>query len=165
MTKKSPISLEELANELCAQDNRETAYPLFCVEVKSRIYGEKLNSPDGALWCYCDDSCCNYEDPKELKEYLMSELDEFSEENQEKIKEFDPEWDTEILNWTRYEYEEYWEFDTAHLTEKGANDYLKINKHNLGEHRIYVTSQYRCHEFNDVVDYIKSWRDLEDIKI
>lgn len=51
-------------------------------------------------------------------------------------------------------YIERWEFVTAHLTEKAAHLYIQQNKHNMTEPRVYVSSQHRCHEFNQLIDLL-----------
>jgi len=134
------IDLKKLAHELNTQDNRATAYPLFCVEVKRRIYGENMCNPDGSIWVWPKDAECSFD----TKEEAIAHFREYGYADAEFIDKLE-----------EIEYEEYWEFDTAHLTEKGANAYIRINGHNLPERRIYVTSQYRCHEFNDLIDWLK----------
>jgi hypothetical protein len=47
----------------------------------------------------------------------------------------------------RVGYLDHWEFVTACFTEKGCQDYLRINGHNLKEPRIYVESAHRNAEW------------------
>lgn len=50
-------------------------------------------------------------------------------------------------NWERLAVFDVWEFVTACFTEKGCEDYLRVNGHNLREPRIYAASSFRNHEF------------------
>lgn len=55
-----------------------------------------------------------------------------------------------------------WQFVTAHLTERAAQRYIDENLHNLTNPRIFVSSQYRCHEFNELVEILKGmWRQAD----
>ena len=160
-----PEFLRKLAHELRTQDNRITAHPLFCVEVKVRTYGlDPMHHYDGYVWLENDDCEACYEGDDELIEHFDEQL-KYAEDYDlnahqigimERFKE-DPEWedDLEELGYYKCYYEERWEFKTAHFTEKAAKDYIRINGHNLPERRIYVTSQYRCYEFNELIEYIK----------
>lgn len=145
--KLQPVVEEEeffkkLGHELRTQDNRITSCPLFCVEQKQRVYGDELCDPDGSIFVLERDPSYGCWD---TVEEAVQELKEDEDDD------FDPEEDlSEIF------YHSYWEFVTAHFTETAAQLYIDQNKHNLKEPRIFVSSQYRCHEFNQVVKYIRS---------
>jgi hypothetical protein len=47
-----------------------------------------------------------------------------------------------------------WEFVTACFTEKGCNDYLSVNGHNLAETRIFVHSGFRNREWQNVREHL-----------
>lgn len=148
-------NLAELANELRTQNNRCTAHPLYVVQQKRRIYGM-----DSA---YCDD----YEWHSEDHEYRYSDeeiqsaiQDEVELEHGPPVSDVDEvagprERDPGEYGYEKVYYIEYWDFVTAHLTERAANRYVRENAHNLNEPRVYVTSQYRCHEWIEVVQHLK----------
>jgi len=131
--------LNILRNELLTQDNRITAYPLFCVQQKRVIPGFSPDCTDLYIYEWIDDPEYCWSTKEKAMEQLLK--DGYEEEDfEDKIEEIG--------------CYEYWDFVTAHLTEKAAQLYIDQNKHNLTEPRIYVTSQYRCHEFNKVVEYL-----------
>jgi len=133
--------LKNLSHELNTQNNRCTASPLFCVQQKKRIYGMDSGYSEGCIYQWRDDPEYFWETEREALDGLKR--DDLPEED------FD-DYIEEIY------YVEIWDFVTAHLTEKAAQRYIDENRHNLNEPRIYVTSQYRCDEFNKVVDYLKN---------
>jgi hypothetical protein len=135
------IDLKKLAHELNTQDNRITANPLFCVEQKRRVYGLGHEYTDNFIHQWKDDPGYFWETEKEALKAL--EEGGYGEENYDDYID-------------KVGYYEYWDFVTAHLTEKAAQRYINENKHNLNEPRIFVSSQHRCHEFNDVVEYLKT---------
>jgi cell division ATPase FtsA len=69
--------------------------------------------------------------------------------------------ESQLNTFGRYEYideTEYiikWEYVTAHLTKKAAELFIEENKHRYNELRIFVNSQYRCKEWNELTDIIK----------
>jgi len=132
--------LKKLSHELRTQDNRITGEPLFCVQQKRRIWGIDTRSDPETAWIWKDDPDCVFDTKEEaMKDFLCTDYDK---------KHFD-KYIEEVG------YIDIWEFKTAHLTETAAQLYIDQNKHNLTSPRIFVTSQYRCHEFNEVVEYIK----------
>jgi hypothetical protein len=50
----------------------------------------------------------------------------------------------------RVGYLDTWDFVTACLTEAGADEYIRVNGHDLKEPRTYVTSGYRNQEWIDL---------------
>jgi hypothetical protein len=136
----TPEQLKELAHELKFQDNRITSFPLYVVQQTRRILGMDTD--------YCDQIAYVWKDDPE---YIW-----FTEE--EAMKEVlnsgykDEEFDNVIVETG---YIDIWEMVSVHLTEKAAQLYIDQNSHNLRSPRIYVSSQYRCHEFNNVIEYLK----------
>jgi len=124
--------LDEIGNEIRTQDNRITADPLFCVFEKERIYGIDPDFTfDGFEWV----------DRDENESWEEGEISE------------------EIANRRGYEkcyYVERDRFCNAHFTEKSANHFIKINRHNLTRPFTYVTSLWRCYEMIDIRNYLKS---------
>lgn len=141
--------MEELRKRLIEQDNRITQDPLFCVQTMRKTSPIDPRYADGGLFEWIDSTSGDYEtyDKAELIAELTREgapnAAELVDETEDEV-----EWDGQTYE--RVFYGTYWEMVTVHFTEKAADDYVAQNAHNLGEHRIFVTSQYRCHEWNAV---------------
>lgn len=58
--------------------------------------------------------------------------------------------------YVRIYYQERWEFVTCCFTREGAEAFIKKQKHNLKETRIWVDSLYRNQEMIDVREYLKA---------
>jgi hypothetical protein len=113
-----PIThLPSIGERLRTQDNRCTAEPMFCVQVKVSDVGYDPNYADGdTVW-------------------IDMESGEFDivEPDTKGAKEFG--------------YKDRWETVMVAFTEAGAQDYIRQNGHNhRGELRIYVESFRRCEE-------------------
>ena len=141
--------LEKLGEALRTQDNRATAYPLFIVQEKVRILGiDKIYDPD-VIWQWKEDAEYQWDTRAEaLKALLEQPGDQISNKTPTEA-EFDDYIET-------IGYVDRWDFVCAHLTETAADRYIKQNRHNLKDPRIYVSSQYRCHEFNELIDLVKA---------
>lgn len=143
--------LADLEHRLRTQDNRSTAWPLYVVEQRERIYGldpQWSDSDTGYIWQYRDDSTVYYETDAEL-------LDEHNLEHSLDPKMAWPEYEDEVIlgdcEYEKIYYTVRWKFVCAHLTEEAADLYVGQNAHRMTEPRVYVTSQYRCHEWQDVL--------------
>lgn len=51
-------------------------------------------------------------------------------------------------------YVEKWQYVNVHLTRDAADAFIKRKKHDYKELRVYVDSQYRCWEFNEIKNAI-----------
>jgi hypothetical protein len=124
---KTTAHLCQIGKRLRTQDNRATANPAFCVQLKKRdvgldpAYAEHLcyrNSEDGDV-VYDDDP--NFEEP------------------------IGDQWDT-------FGYVDRWETVMVAFTEEACNQYLAVDGHNVRSRafrqqvRIYVESFNRCEE-------------------
>jgi hypothetical protein len=128
MTEKD---LEELIHELKTQDNLATAHPLYVVQEQREIAGMDLKYAERWKWHSEDHEYCYSDD--EIQAAIQVDVeDEFGEA----VSDCD-------------------EHVTVHLTMKAAQRYLEENRHNLAKPRIFVESQYRCHEWNELVDALK----------
>jgi hypothetical protein len=148
--------LAELANELRTQNNRITAEPLYVVQQRRRIRGMDSAYADEYEWYHPNDPGCTYSDG-EMEEVIRGELEE-----RHGPSVSDVDWIYEQCpspcdhGYEKVYYVEYWDFVTAHFTERAAELYLRQNRHNLNDPRVYVTSQYRCWEWNAVVEHLRS---------
>ncbi len=146
---KAARLLSDLEQRLATQDNRATAWPLYVVEEEERIYGmdpEYAHEGTDYIWSYCDDPEYSHDTDGDLRaehpDETWEDLDSCSVMG------------VETKDGQRYEkiyYLNRWKFVCAHLTANAANAYIKQNRHNLRKPRVYVTSQYRCYEWQDVV--------------
>jgi hypothetical protein len=150
----------EVRDRLWTQDNRCTGDPLFIIQQKRRMYGIESgwhDSATGYIWTDRDDPEYSFDSDADLLEHLNENLNEKDEslltaEDLEDAIELSLHEVLQITGHTydKIYYQEVWEFVCAHFTEEAANIYVTQNAHNLKEPRVYVTSQYRCHEWNAV---------------
>ncbi|MFW9872351.1 MAG: hypothetical protein ACFFG0_04550 [Candidatus Thorarchaeota archaeon] len=117
------MNLEELKKEYATQDNRGTAYPIYvqvqelvCIGVIEEGFSPICPFGDGEIRYEHDCEYCNLETPC---------YDTDNGEEPERCKEE-----------TRCGY--IWHPVEFFLTLKGAEDYIKANKHNHGQLRTYV---------------------------
>lgn len=126
-----PAFLLEMSKQLNGQNNRCTANPVFVVQVK-KWDREDINDPE----CY-----------------------QVFDENWEGLTWFTPEEfdeDRVAKGWTAVPVKSRWEHHQSFLTEKGANAYIRCNRHNIGETRIYVNSMFRCWEMIELREWVMS---------
>jgi hypothetical protein len=132
------LFLEKLAQELRTQDNAATANPIYIVQREKRIWGDFNGGGDGVIYQWIADP-----------EYWWNTKEEA----------FDAETVLTEDNFNNYieeiEYITERQYVTAHLTKKAAELFIKENKHRYNELRIFVDSQYRCKEWNELTDIIK----------
>jgi hypothetical protein len=131
-----PDWLLEIAHKLKTQDNRITSEPLFCVFQKRRIYGIDSDWADDSVWVSITDDGLHEVDEQEVV------LDEFDEPTDSAYK--------------KLYYVDVDVFVNAHLTDEAAKLYIKQNHYNLKRPFTYVTSQYRCHEYIQLRNWIMS---------
>lgn len=164
-----PDELLVLARRLHTQDNLCTGDPLFCVQQRVRDYGfDPAYASEDSLcvwhnedWEWILDTADQIvaEELRDWKEQLEREpTEEETEAFMEKMDairdQCEAREDVELPGGSKLEicfYKERWEFVTAHFTQAAAEDYLVSNSHHFRHGaRIYVTSQYRCYEWNAV---------------
>lgn len=143
--------LADLRNELKTQDNRITADPLFIVEVERRIYGMNEEWTDDYIWVYSEDSGYSFE-PDEIFDEIREDCK--NDPDLGELNLYDEEIDPEEWGYEECFYVTVMEFVSAHFTEKAADLYIAQNNHNLRRPRTYVTSQYRCHEWNMIREHL-----------
>lgn len=128
-----------IRTNLRTQDNRATHLPVFCVQQRRRIWGmDPAYAMDNIVWV---DENADYAEVTDEGE--TAALEELWNDTGE-----------EPDGYRRTAYVDVWDFVTACFTEKGAEDYLRLNGHNLTEPRIYVESAHRNHEWEVVRDFL-----------
>lgn len=126
-------TLNEIGNLLRTQDNRATAHPMFIVEERERIWGVSQDYTDLSAW-------------------IDEEGNEASSSIHERLELGAP-----VQNGRIYEkvgYIERWKFITACFTERGCEDFIRANLHNLIYPRIRAASAYRNAEFISVREFL-----------
>jgi hypothetical protein len=130
-----PKKIQKISGLIKTQDNRMTSEPIFLVQEKKRIY--------------CDsgdvDENCWMNDGEEVLEDVSKELFEIYQEGGRISPDF------ELVG-----YYDVWEFVTCCFTNAGAEEYIRVNGHNLNEPRIYVASGWRNQEWIDVRNFLKN---------
>lgn len=134
----TPPCLRELGQKIRAQDNRATSSPLFIVQERKRIYGVDPDYTDDYVWCYDIGGEVLDDEVTSLLDKLEAAISDIPD-GYEKVGCIDT-----------------WEFVTACFTEKACEDYIRANRHNLEEPRIYTDSANRNNEYNMVRDYLIS---------
>ena len=145
-----PPWLPALRAELGSQDNRSTSYPLFIVQEVSRHYGQDPHGEHRPSQWFSSCEQATYETAEEL--IVALEVQTLTKDERELVAQGveDERLELRGFDYTRIQYTESWQFVSAHLTGKAAQAYIESNAHNLVRPRVYVTSQYRCPEWNSV---------------
>jgi len=147
------VELHELKKELNTQDNRATAYPLFCVCDYEKIYSSDSEFENYEYFSK-DDGCCLGNDKEALLNYakeieliipdpLMSE-----EEIYDFIRETSP-----IRKWY---FVKRRQIKNVFLTCTGADEHVQSNLYNYDEPHIYVISAWRNPEMQKVQQFFKT---------
>jgi hypothetical protein len=131
-----PRDLEAIGKALRTQDNRCTDQPLFVVERKRRDYGYDPVWGGDVAWL------------SEGVEVEKAEADALEAKYQDSGDEPD--------GYSRTAYVDRWEFVTACFTEQGCKDFIAVQKHNLGETRIYAHGSYRNKEWRTIREFLLS---------
>lgn len=128
-----PDRIAEIGALIRTQDNRITDAPMFIVQEQRRAYGFDPQ--------FADDS-----------EIVWRDSD--GEATPEEHAKMEAQWNEdgeEPDGWTRTAYQDAWHFVTACFTEKGCNDYIRLNGHNhSGKLRVFAESSYRNEEWRTV---------------
>jgi hypothetical protein len=144
-------AFDRLVKNLNTQDNRATQDPIYVVEEEETIYGISLEYTDKTVWLNRKGEDGDaYETLEEVKQYLV-EADNFLQTSAISAV------DAEIAGFERIGVTRRWRLINVHLTDAAADVYIKDNTHrHAGRLRSYVPSQYRCHEFNAVIEALKN---------
>lgn len=119
--------MSAIGERLKTQDNRITANPMFCVQVKRRDVGYDSRYGNGRCW--------------------------HNPGNDDTVYDDDPNFVAPTNDqWELFSYVDRWETVMVAFTEVGCKEYLEFNGHNersrafRGEIQIYVESFHRCPE-------------------
>lgn len=137
------MNLQEISNNLKTQSNDCTSLPMFVVQTRRRIYGMDTEYSDEAVWIYADE-CVEVD--KETSDRLESMH----------INNNTVAGDLCLDDYTRTAYIDVWEAKTFCFTRAGAEEYIRVNGHNLTDARIYTESGWRNKEFETVRNHLIS---------
>jgi hypothetical protein len=126
-------TIQQIAHNLRTQDNRATAHPVYLVQQLSRQYGIDPDYSDDTVWISAED---------EADEQEAAELDKLEQTG------------NVPSGWYRTGYVDSWQFVTACLTLKGAQDFIAQNQHNLKNPRIYVASACQNNEIIELRKFL-----------
>jgi len=134
-----------IAEQIRDQDNRATDQPMFCVQQLVRHTGRDGYNASGHLWFRKNDSEDPIDDPR-----LLRALDADKYEAEDK-------------GYRCWHYEDRWEIvdGMACFTEKGCQDHIDCNAHNLNQPRIYAMGSFRNREFQTVRNFLLSLVELK----
>ncbi len=141
-----PDEILRIALHLHIQDNRITDAPIFMVQVKNRVYGLDPDFSDDHTWV-----------SDEEFEEADSETAAAAESNYHDTGE--EVFHCEQGAFRRVSYREVWLNHQPFFTETAAEQYLKINGHNLTHYfgvRIYAESSWRNAEWQAIRDFLMS---------
>lgn len=138
-TPENPLlSIGKLLQADLQKNNHFTKDPMFCLQKLHRETGYDITYADNQCWWNAELSEVIYDDDTtERKEDL-----EFKEDNDA--------WEGP------YGYKDQWQTVMISLTQKGINDYMERDGHNVrrsafrGQTRTYVESFHRCEEMINV---------------
>lgn len=136
------MNIIEIGALIRTQDNRITDQPIFVVEKSKMVVTDPDYGYDDEEWV--DTDSCEHEVATET---IARRLDALKDGWRDTGK------------WEKHYLKEVWVFVTACFTEKGCEEYLKLNGHNLGKTRIYAYSTYRNHEYQAVRDHLSGYCD------
>jgi hypothetical protein len=131
-------SMQDVAERLRTQDNRCTAEPMFCLQIKVRDIGYDPNYSEGqTVWVD-----------------MSGEHDEVPPES-EGAEEFGykDRWETVMVAFTEQGLLDYMELDGHNVKRRAYN----------GETRIYVESFRRCEEMIRIRKHLLDGRDGKDV--
>jgi hypothetical protein len=137
--------LKSFIAEIDSQDNRATASPIqFLLQTKK----EYVSHPDYGhrtrrIWRHPEMESNSCESFDEAVQWLVDygyEGDKLEKEK-ESIEEF-------CMG-------HYWETQQCFLTKKGVEEHVRLNRHNLGEHRDYVVHSFRNPEMSELFNVIR----------
>ena len=146
--------LVAMAKEIHTQDNAGTHEPIYMVQRHRRTYGFDPAYSDKPVFIN-EDSCDVAIDVDDPDPYMCPNEEcskplNFQSMCDECCDKCDESFDLGDFCLTKTAYQDTWENVQPFFTRKGAEEYLRINGHNLRgkeEPRIYVESAYRNAEW------------------
>lgn len=123
------LTLPKIAERMAASDSRATAHPIYIVQQRVRDYGYDPQFDGEVAWVQADEGC------------------EVDDEEAERLEREYRATGKQPVEFVRTCYVDRWEFVTACVSERGCEEYIRANGHNLTDPRIYVASGHRNREW------------------
>lgn len=137
-----------------------TAAAIFTVQTKRIDYGFDIDYAEGRVACHEDRSWfspkeywddLDEDEQVELNDRIMADhecdfLDLDEEDQWDILGEFE---DHTVTGWNQR-----WEIVNSHFTKEAAEAFIRRKKHDYGEMRVYVESQYYAWEFEAIKEAI-----------
>jgi hypothetical protein len=136
-----PADILAMSEQMRTQNNACTAYPLFIVYEKKRIYGMDIDfADDNIVWIDADSDYC-----------------EADERKTKALERYYHRYVRMPRAWQRTAYIDVDEFDQVCFTRQGAEEYIQRNRHNLKKPYIYVEHiNRRNEEMRAVRDFLEA---------
>jgi hypothetical protein len=135
--------LKDLGAEVARQDNRCTASPYFIALRKLRKYPVPEEYSHDGSW-FVDKHAQSWDTKEELLE------------NDPNHKESEI---TEIF------YKEHPEVENVFFTDRGFNEHMRLNRHNIGKHDNFLYHAFRNPEFDGLFKALAEFKDLTPIVV
>lgn len=149
--KKEILNIKNLLN---SQDNRCIDRPIFIVQELKTFVGVdpdySWNEDDELFytWIKNDDVEKSYEEGSRVAKILDEQNDFWISADTYKGK-------YKLRDYTKIYSKRVWQYVTACFTEKGCENYIKLNQHNhRGKLRIYADGSFRNYEFQMIRQFI-----------
>jgi hypothetical protein len=148
---------KELKERMNSNDNRCTAKPYLLLlqkKVKYVAHDEYDNGNTEDVWVeYYTGDYMEADSKEELIDCFVE--NGYCNDDGTLDKEI-----LESIEKVRYSY--FWETQNVFLTDKGYQDHLDVNKHNLREHRTYGIHAFRNKEMESLLNLVDNYVDLEE---
>lgn len=134
-----------LKERIESNDNRGTAQPYLLLLQIKKTYIAHDDYGDDTKTRWVEQYTGDYvtaDTEKELKEIIRGW------HHDEEYVDFDP------YQITKYQEGYFWETVNVFFTDEGYREHMKINGHNIGEHRTYGIHAFRNPEMKQVYDLI-----------
>jgi hypothetical protein len=141
--------LFDLGRRLRTQDAQFTAWPIYLVQQKRTVWGIDVDFDPPLIAWQPLDATDELHSEEEAWAILVADGVEPRAVSREVRAEL-----LEAAGFTKIGGYSYWEYVTAHFTWDAADGYIEANRHRLTEPRVYVDSQYRCPEWQMVVNLL-----------
>lgn len=140
------LTIDQLAERVIHNDNRCTAQPYLLLLQEKRTYAAHPEYGTDTEQVWVETVYGNY------KRFTSeSEMIEWFKEY-EGDPEFEP---AEGIHYETYREGYYWETTNVFFTDKGYQDHLELNAHNLGEHRTYGIHAFRNPEMKLILETLQ----------
>lgn len=134
MSDRLDVTPTAIGERIISQDNQCTAFPMFLVQQRHRLYGFDTRWVGDVGWL---------RDGEEVDASETQALEEKWGDSEDEPAEL-----------TRTGFVDEWVFVTCCFTQAAADEFIAVNRHRLTDPRVYVDSAYRNQEWNAVREHL-----------